>query len=454
MLEGELPYGFSLITLHAALSYRTHFDGEGKRAQAVFIRPTTFSLGPRPSLTRFVLILNLSLAVSSIGLWLIAAHAGLFWRADFSAFYTGWSIVRDGNGAQLYDLNLQTTYQQRILDGRSFSEGLLPYINPPHATIPFAPLAWLPLSIAFAVWTGLQLALLGYLLHLISRLTDSWQTHERWLLITGILAFPPLFKTFLLGTFSLAMLVCLLQFCLTLKRGHERPAAIWIVLATVKPQAVVLPGLMLLAARRFRTLGYVLLFGGATVALSSLILGLRSVTGYVHILQHISTYFGVYGLDPAKMYNVRGTLTLWLGNQQGALVNQISTVALLFAAGVVLWLWHGPWRVDDPTFDLRFGLTLLLGLLFTPHLYSHDALILVLPALLFYNYLRQSDLPRRAYATFVLSCPVLFLLSEFTVGASLGIRAPVIAMMLLALWMIHALLNAQRRDVNTELQNT
>lgn len=410
------------------------------------VRPTTFKPGISPLLSRIALALNLILAMSFVGLWLIAAHEGLFWRADFSAFYTGWSIVRDGRGAQLYDLSVQTAYQQRVLEGRSFSEGLLPYVNPPHVTIPFAPLAWLPLSIAFVVWIGLQLGLLGYLLWLIWQCTDSWQTYERWLPITSILAFPPLFTTFLLGTFSLAMLVFLLQFYLTLKRGHEQPAAMWLVLATVKPQAVVLPGLMLLAARRFRAIGYVVLFGGVALVVSSLVLGLQSVTDYLNILQVISTYFGVYGLDPAKMYNLRGTLTLWLGNHQGALINQISTLALMAAGGVTLWLWRGRWRVDEPMFDLRFGLTILLGLLFTPHLYAHDALLLVLPALLFYSYLRHSGLSRRAYAIFAISCPLLFLISEFTVGGGLGIRMPALAMLVLLMWMISALAQRGKRE--------
>ncbi|NJO84511.1 MAG: DUF2029 domain-containing protein [Blastochloris sp.] len=414
----------------------------------MFVRSTTFKPGTSPWFTRLALALNISLAISFVGLWIIAAREGLFWRADFSAFYTGWSIVRDGRGAQLYDLNVQTAYQQLILEGRSFSEGLLPYVNPPHATIPFMPLAWLPLSAAFAVWTVLQLALLVYLLRLIGQLTESWQGSERRLIMTGVLAFPPLFNTLLLGTFSLAMLVCLLQFYLTLKRGDERFTALWLILATVKPQAVVLPGLMLLAARRFQALAYALMFGIVALSVSLLILGWQSVTGYLSVIQVISTYFGVYGLDPAAMYNVRGTLTLWLGNNQGQLINQISTVALLVAASVTVWLWRGPWRPDEPVSDLRVGLTVLLGLLCTPHLYAHDALLLVLPAMLFFSYLRQSGLSQRAYATFILSCPLLFLISEFTVGSSLGIRLPVVAMLVLLIWMLWAL--AQRQNVKRD----
>ena len=100
-------------------------------------------------LVRAVLILNTGLALSYIGLWAITARQGQFWRADFSAYYTGWAIVRDGLGNQLYDLDLQTRYQQTILEGRSFSDGLLPFTYPPHMALYFSPLAQMRATISF-----------------------------------------------------------------------------------------------------------------------------------------------------------------------------------------------------------------------------------------------------------------------------------------------------------------
>jgi len=71
-------------------------------------------------LQRVVIASNLGLGLGYVGLWVIAGIQGLFWRADFISFYTAWSIVRDGFGAQLYDFGLQTSYQQQLLGGRSF----------------------------------------------------------------------------------------------------------------------------------------------------------------------------------------------------------------------------------------------------------------------------------------------------------------------------------------------
>src|SRR3989304_3502600 len=167
-----------------------------------------------------ILILNLSLAISYIGLWAIQAQKGNLWQADFTAFYTGWAIVRDGKGSLLYNLNLEMSYQQDILDGRSFFEGLLPFINPPHVGIIFAPLACLPLSHAYTVWTLFQVGLLLWLFVLLNQLADDWAPAERNLLLITSAALPSMLINFLLGAFSLLMLVCILQFVLALRRSR------------------------------------------------------------------------------------------------------------------------------------------------------------------------------------------------------------------------------------------
>ena len=61
-----------------------------------------------------------------VGLWLALIVGGHTDQADYTAFYTGWTIVADGHGADLYDVETQTATQQAILGGRSFEAGLNP----------------------------------------------------------------------------------------------------------------------------------------------------------------------------------------------------------------------------------------------------------------------------------------------------------------------------------------
>jgi Glycosyltransferase family 87 len=395
-------------------------------------------------LLRGALLLNVGLGLSYVALWGMLAWQGLFWRADFSAYYTGWSIARDGLGEQLYDFDLQTRYQQQILGGRSFSQGLLPYLNPPHATIPFVPLALLPLPAAFAIWTLCQIALLVWMLRLLLRIARDWEPQERWLMVSAVVAFPPLLFTLQLGAFSLLMLLCMLQFYWSLKQGHDRAAGLWLLLGTVKPQVMLLPGALLIGARRWHALGVALLGGGALAALSGALLGWRSWAGFLDALRIVSGYFGIFGIVPTTMYNFKGTLALILGNDYGEAINQASLVALALVVALTLLLWRVPWRPDEPVFDLRMALTILLGLLFNPHLHRQDGVMFIAPAVLFYVYLRQRGLPRRAFAVWALACPLIVLVSEFTIEGSLGVRIPVVMMGLLALWMGKALVGEWR----------
>ena len=400
-------------------------------------------------LIRGALLLNLSLGLSYVGLWVMLAQQDLFWRADFSAYYTGWAIARDGLGAQLYDFNLQADYQQRILEGRSFSDGLLPYLNPPYATLPFIPLSLLPLKSAFWVWSLLQLLLLAWLLRLLLQIAHNWKPHERWLMVSAVAAFPPLFFTLQLGSFSLILLLSMLHYYLALKRGHDNAAGWWWLLGTIKPQVMLLPGLLLLSARRWRTLGIISLGGGLAMALSSLILGWQSWGGFVRALQTVNTFYGIFGIVPTTTYNLKGTLALIMGNAQGALINQISLGALALAALLTLWIWRGPWGSNEALFELRLGLTIMLGLLVSPHLHRQDGVLFIVPALLFYSYLRQQALPQRTFAVWALSCPIIVLVAEFTLDGSLGIRAPVAMMLLLTVWMGRALITERRRTTQS-----
>src|SRR5829696_8758783 len=65
--------------------------------------------------------------------------------SDFVSFYTGWTILRNGDGARLYDVELQRAYQAKLWgpEGAPFQFRLLPFINPPYAALIFMPLSYL-----------------------------------------------------------------------------------------------------------------------------------------------------------------------------------------------------------------------------------------------------------------------------------------------------------------------
>ena len=401
-------------------------------------------------LQRVGISVNLALGLSYIVLWLIAGAQGLFWNVDFSMFYTGGTLIREGLGRQLYDLELQTQYQQELLQGHQFSEGLrlLPYNYPPYVALFFALFTQVSLPTAFLIWAAVQSALLVWLLRLLYQIARPWQPYERWLLLTAVAAFPPLMSTFLLGALSLWILICQLQFYLALKNDKERRGGLWLMLGMVKPQLMLLPSVLILGARRGRALATMLLVGGILIVFVGVWLGWEIWIDFLRTVYWTSTRHDDFGIYPEKMHALKGTLTLLLGNDYGVLINPVSVTALFGAILLALQLWRGPWRPGAPDFELRLGLTLLLGLLFSLHLYPHDGLLLVVPATLFYIYLRWRNLPRLAYAVFIVNCPWLFLVGEYAVKGQFGIRIQTLAMVALMIWMCLALYKERR----TELQ--
>jgi hypothetical protein len=389
-------------------------------------------------LIRAALILNTGIALSYIGLLVITARQGLFWRADFSAFYTGWSIMRDGFGNQLYNLDLQTRYQKTILEGRWLSDGLLPFSYPPHMALYFSPLARLPRSSAFGLWTLFECAQLIWLLRLLYDFTHSWQPIERLLVFSGILSLPAVFYNFLQGAFSLFLLICLWQFYLALKKGREGQSGIWLAAGLIKPQNIILPGILLLGARRWRAVAGAVLGGLFIFITCTVVLGWRIWLDFLKLLRSLNNMYGRLEMEWTSMYNFKGVLTSILGASQGTLINGLSWTALVASILFTLWIWRGAWSSQEADFELRMAYTLLLGLFFNLYLYPQDSLLLVLPVILFYQYLRRRELPRRAYSVFTLLCPSLFLVSEFTIGYKLGVHIPVLAIVLLLAWMTNA----------------
>lgn len=401
-------------------------------------QPTPPRFDSRLFAVRAAILLNLLIAASYIALWMVSVRQKIYRGSDFTAFYTGWSIVRGGQAAQLYDQSVQTAYQRVVLGGGQFQDGFLPYLNPPYATLPFVPLAALSLETAFILWTIGQFALLVWLLHRLFQLSASWARTDRRLLASIIIAFPALFLTLILGTFSLLMLVCFVELYLALRGQRSGRAALWLVLATIKFQVIGLPVLMLLVGRRWRVLGYAGLLFSALVLLSGFVFGWEIWPQYLRFLGTTSSYFGVFGIKPQLMYTFRGLLATLLGNERGPLINSVSALAFAAVALVVAWLWRRGVRSDRPDFDLRFGLTLLLGLFFSPHLYPHDAMMLVAPGFLLALFLQRTNQPTHNFTLFAVTGSWAFLVTD--VFGSLGdLHLPIMLILILIGWISLAL---------------
>ena len=384
-----------------------------------------------------ITIINIILIGVSLAIWIGSAQQNLFIGTDFTNLFTGFKMVLNGDGAKLYDLALQAKYQQEIMGDISFESGLLPYLNPPFIALIFSPLALLSISGAFYLWTIGELGLLIWLIVLINRLFSDWTKKERLVMTLSILAFWPLTITFLFGQFSLLFLTCILQMYIGMGHSKLGRAGLWLVLLAIKPQILPIPGMMAVNKRYWHVAVTAVISGIVLVIISSAFLGFGTWLNYFQVLPAMSTNFGKFGFLPDAQFTVRGLLTNILGHSQGGIINIISIV--VFVAGVIfVWLlWRIGIPADSQRFKLIFALTILLSAFFSLHLYPHDDLILVLPTVLFYDYLRQNNYPRKAYSLVILLTPVIFFITAFSSFNLFGvIRPPVVVILILLVWML------------------
>jgi hypothetical protein len=364
------------------------------------------------SLPRLAIGLNAGLAAAAVLLWLGMAVRGEFWRADFSAFYTGWSMALDGHGDQLYDLNQQAEYESRLVPGRAAPDQFLPYVYPPPFILA-APLALLPLPVAFYVWTVLQAALLAVVLRWLCEDVRPHGPAAPALAVTTLLAFQPVFVTFQLGQQALISLVAFYGLARALRDGRDLQAGAWLALTSLKPQLALLPALFLLGSGRWR----VLLFAGgmfaASAAAATAVLGWHCWLDFATLTRFHSEQFDSLGIFPLRGHNLKMLFAALLGRERLPLINTLTGAGLLVALGAALALGRLARNADRARWGLCFALMSVLVVVAAPHINPHDALLLVVPAVLFLDALSCTGGPTQVLTTVLVACPLLFLADSY-----------------------------------------
>ena len=383
------------------------------------VRRLSLGLGLPNKRWRFFLLYCLETLFAYGYVILRGARPG-FWVGphDFTSFYTGALMLRQGLGSRLYDLAAQAQVQQALLRpyGWVFADGLLPYIYPPFLAVLFVPLTWVSLQWAFILW---NLANLALIITTVALLLAQWRRlSPGYLAISTViaLAFIPVFQGVRNGQSSFLVLLALTLTYVAQAKKHEALSGLALAFGLIKPQLVVLFVLWLLVRRRWRAL---LAFGAAAIALLFVSCGITGSDGlmaYLPLTRQMLAWDGRYGIYPAVMPNLRGTVVrlshlhqAWQGSPPSTLATMLANV--LFALPI-LWLLFLGWRTSRQgsmgAEDLCFAQTISAGLLLSPHLYGHDLSLLVLGGFLLTRRLLAAGRLRAAWRVTVLGHAGLF----------------------------------------------
>lgn len=329
---------------------------------------------------RLLMVVQLLLALAYT---LPVFSSDLLTDSDFLSFYTGSAMMKNGDGARLYDLNLQSTYQVQVLrsEGAHASHRLLPFINPPQTAFVLMPLGYLSPKAAAFVFLAFNCLVAAWVMRRLWQLAAEWTKTARLLLLTTVFGTEVFWYGLATRTMSLIVLACLIEYYLALRDGREGRAGIWLMAAAVKPQLILLPAIIPLARRCWRLVGVAVGLGSLVVLAVSLILGFHIWLDYFRLLREVSTHGGTYGASPLLMNNLR---TILYRVVPSTAVAPLVYLALLGSAAGIFWVWR-----SAHDFGLRFALTVLLGLLVAPHLNYQDTLIAVLPAAISYDFVQR-----------------------------------------------------------------
>jgi hypothetical protein len=323
-------------------------------------------------------------AVATAAAVLLAVYA-LLWAgvtsanigtSDFTASYVGATLMREGHGAAMYDESLQAPLHAALI--APLQRGNLPFVNPPLAAAIVVPLTLLPLSTAYRVWQLAQLLLLTGAVVLALR-SAPWPPRLRRSGVAGACALAALAGT---GTLSLGLLA---QWDGFTALGLAGAYALWrrgsgfaggaVLAATAaiaKPHLAIGLAALLLGWRDRRVLA------GATAGLAAVLLASLAAVGTSGLAEFTAAASRDGGRWPlASLLGFTGLTGSWLGN--GAASQLLAAAGSVAALAVCVLLGRGLAR-DLRLLEPSLAAATLLSLLASPHLLSHD-LVLLAPGL-------------------------------------------------------------------------
>ena len=322
----------------------------------------------------------LRVAVLAAGVLFLAAQAWdhasriLAYQPLGIDFMPMWSAAREAfsHPGRVYDFVGLTHFERPMLE---HFRGLRPFVYPPSALLVFLPFSAMPFELANLVWTGFGVAAL--LWAMFARLKTP-----RVLTLVAMLLAPPSVLVLVTGQVTFLVAALSVAALYALRSRSALAGVLFGVAGALKPQALVLLPLALLATREWRTL----LTAGATVALVALASALAFGVGAW--AQWIAAVPRFQRMVMASSGLERGMITpTALGHTLRLDPGQLDAWRALFALGAAVMVWMVFRRSDDPA--RRLAALLGGGLFVTPYAMHYDAALLAPAAALMLTHRAQ-----------------------------------------------------------------
>jgi hypothetical protein len=290
---------------------------------------------------------------------------------DFSASYVAALLLRSGDGAQLYDQQLEHSRHLELLPAGTVID--LPFITPPTTALLALPLVGFDAGTAFRVWSLLGIAMLVLAVWIAIR-AGPWPSRRlrgpRLAVLLLAVAGGGTYAFLLLGQVDGVPALGLAAAYAAWRKNRAVPAGFWLGLAfaATKPHLAIGLGIWLLARRDWRALAGAIAGCGVVAVVSLALVGPAGFGGFASALGF------AYGNTPgASTLGIPGLVASWLGS--GALPAAIGVTGSLIAlAGCALLGARS--RGNVAVLEASLAGAAALSLVASPHLLAHDLVIL------------------------------------------------------------------------------
>jgi len=334
---------------------------------------------------------------------------------DFRQLYTGGYMLRLGYGHQLYDYDAQKAFEDKLV---SPEEIALPINHLAYEELLFVPLSLLNFRAAYLAFLGINLVLLGISFRLLLPWMDNLAAASKSLPAAMFLVFIPVAVALMQGQDSVLLLALLAAAAVSLDRGRELVAGIFVGLGLFKFQLVIPIALLFLVWRRWRFSAGFTLSSIAAGLVSLWLVGFSQIQVYIHSLLSMSVTLHTpvdqykYGIVPTSMPNLRG-LIYGLGHSDLS-PSWLQAITIASSAFVLLLVAIQIPR-NRPAFDALL-LAITTSTVVSYHIFSHDWSILLLPLAVTLNRFINANASGRKDARLALLASVLLFVSPVCIS--------------------------------------
>lgn len=403
-----------------------------------------------PFFSLFLAILYLLFIMQQMNYRGVFEYVGI----DFRLLYASGQIIREHGFSAVYDTGLQARYQlplyenfSHYVDGLSLPFWPLPMPYLPFFVAPFTLLTCLSPLPSFVLWVILNaIFTTGYFAVWVKRLSDKQRTGL--ILAVALLVSIANFLNTLFGQVNVFLMIAMGETLFNLRSGRDLKAGLWLSIAWIKPQMLILVSLLGILRRKWHFLAGQII-GSVVIGIVSLLAGgWEGVRGILTTLYTWPSFYRSSGIswlsavDHLEMYGMPALMATALGI--------LFVIIIMFAWAEMVGTRH---QIDNGNMEWTeiFLATLLTQLIVMPHANVYMAITLAIPWLLFLYY---SD-NRLALLIFlfwsIFSGFIFILLAQLSVGQAHNLLG---MLMLLAhtltLFFLYRYRKYQRRNYKNE----